>query len=128
MSERSIAKVDRNIHSMLKFRERHAARQILSMPELVEQALGGIKACAKSAFDGSVAEGASGTAAENPGEVITDSLIRAVGQTGSLDRLLSIDRDRRPAFNIGRITLDQARRVRLAVDARRAEIRLRFSG
>ena len=64
-------------------------------------------------FDGSGA---------HAGEKETAAMLQAVAEATTNDRLFGIDKSRRLGFDTSRLTLDQARKVRQAIDLRQAEL------
>jgi hypothetical protein len=75
---------------------------------------------------------AGGSAAEKPhlfsdagnplGEKETNAMLDAVAKATTQQRLLEIEKSRHLGLNTDRFTLDQARRIRLAIDARQVEL------
>ena len=61
-------------------------------------------------------------AGEITGEKETAAMLEAVAKATTFDRLLSIDKSRRLGFDTNRLTLDQARTIREAIDKRQAEL------
>jgi hypothetical protein len=61
-------------------------------------------------------------AGELTGEKETAAMLEAVTKATTFDRLLSIDKSRRLGFDTNRLTLDQARTIREAIDKRQAEL------
>ena len=49
-------------------------------------------------------------------------MLEAVAKATTFDRLLGIDKSRRLGFDTNRLTLDQARTIREAIDRRQAEL------
>ena len=61
-------------------------------------------------------------AGEITGEKETAAMLEAVAKATTFDRLLSIDKSRHLGFDTNRLTLDQARTIREAIDKRQAEL------
>jgi len=59
---------------------------------------------------------------ELAGEKETAAMLEAVRKATTLERLLSIEKSRHLGFNTDRLTLDQARRIREAIDKKQAEL------
>lgn len=54
------------------------------------------------------------------GERETNAMLEAVAKATTQQRLLEIEKSRHLGLNTDRLTLEQARRIRLAIDARQA--------
>jgi hypothetical protein len=63
------------------------------------------------------------SAGEVTGENETAAMLEAVAKATTFERLLGIDKSRRLGFDMNRLTLDQARKIREAIDRREAELR-----
>jgi hypothetical protein len=59
------------------------------------------------------------------GEKETAAMLDAVAKATTTDRLFAIDKSRRLGFDTNRLTLEQARRIRQAIDKRQTELRSR---
>jgi hypothetical protein len=62
-------------------------------------------------------------AGEVTGEKETAAMLEAVAKATTFDRLLGIDKSRRLGFDTNRLTLDQARKIREAIDKREVELK-----
>jgi hypothetical protein len=56
------------------------------------------------------------------GEKETNTMLEAIANATSTDRLFAIDKSRRLGYDTNRLTLDQARRIRQAIDKRQSDL------